>query len=145
MGNFVIQFCVQLLTYCFQGENINSLIDFPILNQPYAERIIKFIKLENKIETSILIFTILTHLVTKSDKHLEGLKITFNTYFNNIFNNDSIFIKARLCVFLGFYLDELFNNNKNLTDASIQFLFINLFKYNQYQGLSYLVYKSIII
>ena len=141
MGNFVIQFCLQLLTYCFGGENINSIVDFPLLNQSYAERVIKFIKQENKIETSILIFTILTHLVIKSDKLLDGLKLIFNTYFNNILNYESIFLKSRLCVFLGFYLDELFNNNKNLIDTCIQFLFINLFRFNQYQGLSYQVYK----
>lgn len=139
MGNFVITFCIQLLNYVFQGENMNTLADFPLLNQPYAERVVKSISQENKIETSILIFTILTHIVTKSEKHLEGIRTFFNTYFNNILNYESIFVKSRLCLFFGFFLDELFNDNTKLVDISIQFLFTNLFRFNQFQGLSYQV------
>ena len=49
MGNFVIFFGIQLLNYIFQVENMNTLADFPLLNQPYAERVGKYISQENKI------------------------------------------------------------------------------------------------
>lgn len=145
MGNFVISFCIQLLNFVCQGENITTIGEFSLLNQPYAERVLNSISQENKIETSLLVFTILTHIVTKSEKHLEGIRAFLRNYFNNILNYDSIFVKSRLCVFFGFYLDELFYDNKQLVDCSIKFLFVNLFRFNQFQGLSYQVHFILII
>ena len=139
MGNLVITFCIQLLNYVYLGENLNTISEFPQINQPYAERVLKSMSQENKIETSILVLTILTHVVTKSEKHLDGIRAFFNTYFNNILNYDSIFVKSRLCVFFGFFVEELFNDNKNFVNICIKFLFINLFRFNQFPGLSYQV------
>ena len=130
MGNFVSYFWIKLLNYVFKERTFFSS-DFPLLNQPYAERVGKSISQENKIETSILIFTILTHIVTKSENHLEGIRTFLNTYLKNILNYESVFVKSRLCLFFGFFLDELFNRNKNLVDISIQFLLNNFFTFNQ--------------
>jgi len=142
IGNQVMSFCIQLLNFIFSGENCNKIKEYPTLDQPYAERIMKMNQ-ENKIEICLLVFTVLTHLMTKSEKYIEGIKLFFNTHYNNILKYESIFVKSRLCSFFGFFLDELFNENHDLINKSIEFLFLNLFKYNQFQGLSYQVFNNL--
>ena len=139
MGNFVITFCTQLLNFVFKGDNIHTLCEFNLLNQPFSERVVKLMKQENKIETSFLILTILTNVVRKSEKYYAAIRDFFTNFFNSILNYDSVLVNSRLCMFLGCYLDELFSKNKQFVDRSINYLFIILFKFNQFHGLSYQV------
>ena len=81
MGNFVITFCTQLLNFVFKGDNIHTLCEFNLLNQPFSERVVKLMKQENKIETSFLILTILTNVVRKSEKYYAAIRDFFTNFF----------------------------------------------------------------
>src|SRR5690349_1935055 len=98
MGNFVVMYCIQLLSFSLNGSLFNTIHEYPLINQAYSEKILKFSS-ESRIETVILIFVFLTHQTIKVDKTMDALRELFNNNLEKLSKLESPLIKIRFCNF----------------------------------------------
>lgn len=61
------------------------------------------------------------------------------THFEKIFNITSDIIKNRLCLFLGNFMDEIFDENSQKFIFCFEYLLKALLDYEKFQGTSYIV------
>ena len=69
-GNFFVGYCIQLLEFTIKSDKNENFANYPLLNNDYSERLIKRATPEQKIESCFLLFSVLTHIITKSKKLL---------------------------------------------------------------------------
>ena len=69
-GNFFVGYCIQLLEYTLKSNSIDQISNYLLLKEYYSERLIKGVTAEQKIESCFLLFSVLTHIITKSKKLL---------------------------------------------------------------------------
>ena len=70
------------------------------------------------------------------------MKTFFENNISIILNITSEIVRSRICFFLGFYIDEIFLEEKDLPNVEkcIEYLLSNIFIYNtKNEGLAYMV------
>lgn len=69
-GNFLIGYCLQLMEYSLNSDSITNTSKEHLLSIFLTERILVNATQEQIIESCLLIFSVLTHIITKSKKLL---------------------------------------------------------------------------
>lgn len=136
-GNHIITYCTQLVDFGIQGGNMSNIQQYPYLTA--EDRIFTLSSVEYQIEASLLLFSILANHILKYDILEKSLKDLITVNFNTLLSANSEIIKDRLCLFLGNYLDILFEPDDERFSACIDFLFMNLFLYKDNQGIAHKV------
>lgn len=134
-ANYLSSYCMQLVDFCVKGGDFANISQYHLLNS--EDRIFKLTTIEFQIETSFLIFCILISNFLKNKVMLGNLKLLLSTHIETLFSVKSEIIKDRLCLFIGLFLDNLFEPEERNFSACVEFLLINLLSYKQNPGVAH--------
>lgn len=148
LGNFVVNFLLQLIEYQISntnsGENVPLSIEkFNYLKEVSLDKAFQGLNQEQLIDTALLELSLLPSFITKIPQNLNNLRVLLEKYSNAFYNVNSYFIKNRLCLLYGLYLDEVYKNEEEVEkyyfqiSEAIEFLFIQLFVFKEAAGVSY--------
>ena len=154
IGNFVVNFSLQLIDYNMKGINMEELKQYPHLNymdnsanisaeyRLSLEKIMKTFSPENLIDVAMLNLLILSAQVNKSAANMAVLRIILETHVEKLLNINSSIIKDKLCLIYGTFMDDLYQPDEVQSFYAhifkvIEFLFMQIFLFKENPGVAY--------
>lgn len=153
LGNFFVNFSLQVVDYCMKGSVSEDLKNYPMLNyvdknsispefSTGVEKIMTSFSPETLIDAAMLNLLILSAHVTKNPSNMALLRIILETHIDKFYNINSVIIKDKLCLIYGTFLDELYQPEEVESyyahfSRVMEFLFMNVFAFKENQGVAY--------
>lgn len=145
LSNYISNIALQTIDYCMNGSNSETLVNYPALCENNTLNVIlqnSNFTAESQIDISLLLILLLDKNFLKTENNSITLKTILETHSNKFFSINSLFIKDKLCLIFGQFLNLIFNEedteqNYEFFSSVFEFLFNQIFSYKETPGVAF--------
>jgi len=125
-ASFIVAFSFATIEYSLLSNNIDDIPEkFPVLNEYKNIPFLTHTDARTRVDTSLIILTTLCYVICKRPdiiEEIEALLANYKEYF--LGDKSDALIKSRVCLFLGYYFEIIFQrkNQKEFVELQLEFL-----------------------
>ena len=123
--SYTVTMLVQLIDFTITGSNLAAIQSYPVLAELQGRSVLLLASEEIRIETSLMAFCVLAYTVQKRGDLSILVERIMTTHLSTLVNVRSGLVQARLCLFLYFYFETMFEGEAT-TQICLQFLLNSL-------------------
>ena len=123
--SYTINLLVQLIDFTITGSNLAAIQNYPLLAQLQGRAQLLLSTEEIRIETSLMAFCVLAYTVQKRSDLSILVERVMTTHLSALVNVHSGLVQSRLCLFLYFYFETMFEGDTT-TQLCLHFLLSSL-------------------
>lgn len=123
--SFTVNLLVQLIDFTITGSNLALIQNYPLLAQLQGRTQLLLASEEIRIETSLMAFCVLAYTVQKRGDLSILVERVMTTHLSALVSVRSGLVQARLCLFLYFYFESMFEG-ETTTQLCLHFLLSSL-------------------